>query len=226
MSPIIEPKRAYTKPRVNVQDRNRIRKSGIVYNIPKGKFYGRYISEDQIRILEELTKKGLPVEELFLISKANPRRGTKFTISLDHGVSLYDSIIKNRDNPKLILKYLDDVKNIVATMHNNGISFGHAHFNNFVVDSTGKVRIIDFKEASRTLHYLEPSTVLDSFYLDYLNMDGSLCQLGFTNAGFRLNFFNDIISKYNMPDGLKKEFLDLVRKDVLRASKLRIKLGF
>jgi hypothetical protein len=208
MSPAIEPKRPYTKPRVTIPEKESIGRTGIKYTTSAGDFYARHLTPEQIAIITHLKEKGLRVEDLFLVSKVGENQ--RYTINRGDERPLPEVLLENRNNPKVVQHLFNSIINFVVTMHNEGIYFNHPRFENFTVDKKGNVRIIDFKFAKYVSNAnLNPEEYFNKFISDFGFLHDSLKYYKF-DVRTQYNFFRVLINKYNVPKAYKEELLNKI----------------
>jgi len=203
--PVIEPKKTYVKPKVVVHEKESIMRSGVRYTTSAGRFYARTLTLEQIEIMHKLALNGVDVEKIFLVSKKSGDK--KYVLLSDAGEDLLNFIVKNRDNKELINKLLLAVINLVATLQNNHLAFSHPHFHNFVVDSKGVVRIIDFKLIQKIPEqFLLEHDYFTTYRLEFEYLYRSLNSFGFSQKS-KLEFFRELIKRLNIGDKDKTELL-------------------
>jgi len=195
----------YKAPKVINEERNDVSTNRYAityrYSSPIGNLYSRELTERQKDLILNLHSNGLMVEELFL--SRDKFKGRSEILFRDAGMSLVDVFNEASFSERKAL--VSKVVEILVTLHLNGVVHKHPHFNNFVLDKNGALRIIDFKLAkSIEVDWKSSRSVLDAFSEDYFYLLRSLV--------FRFNkitvkrYLRKLISSYPM-SGISKLIL-------------------
>jgi predicted Ser/Thr protein kinase len=169
--------------------------------LSKTKIYRRdSVSQEQLDILRICHKFGLSVEQP--IAYTVGKKGDM--VFLNAGKELRPRLFKftNLKSQEQILRQILD---IILNMHILGIAHNHPHLGNIVMDSNGKITIIDFKNAQRKrLNWANSSNIINAFKADYLNLIRAVFDLGLTDLNAK-DFFGFLISKYPSNSVVKQQ---------------------